>query len=271
LKNTKEELTNAIELNAGLTAKLTEVELDRDSLRKQLAEQSQKLERWAVRFETARLAYEERKKEIALLRTQVEEFKASAKAFQDEVSRLKKLGPELIGLKGKMRRVVILFDSSASMNERGRWADARSVVDTWLEHLSVDQCALVVFGKDIEIFPRDGSLLEMQGDIGAKNRTDLIGFLKDKKPEGGTNTLKALERAYKYPGVDTIVLLTDGAPNNGNSVGFDLKSAKDIYKLCGLHKDIPINAVGLGDYFKGDLSTFLLNIAQLTNGTFLGR
>jgi hypothetical protein len=66
-------------------------------------------------------------------------------------------------------------------------------------------------------------------------------------------------------------LFTDGAPNDGHSAVFDPKIAEQIYTLCKAHPDVPINAVGLGDYFKPELSQFLLRIAETTGGTFLGR
>ena len=34
---------------------------------------------------------------------------------------------------------------------------------------------------------------------------------------------------------------------------------------------IPVNTIGLGNYFEEDLSNFLLNVAEITGGTFLGR
>ena len=52
---------------------------------------------------------------------------------------------------------------------------------------------------------------------------------------------------------------------------FDPQIAEQIYQLCGEHTDIPINTVGLGDYFDRDMGTFLRNLARLTGGTFRGR
>ena len=36
-------------------------------------------------------------------------------------------------------------------------------------------------------------------------------------------------------------------------------------------RPVPINAVGLGDYFKPELSDFLMKVSQLTGGVFIGR
>lgn len=180
---------------------------------------------------------------------------------------------ELIGLKGKdgkLRRVAILFDASFSMKQGGRWDKARSVMEVWLKYLDIDAGALVVFNTDVKVFPANGTLLLFSG-AGTSNRDKLCQFLAAVEPVGGTNTLAALQRAYSYPDLDAILLFTDGAPNDGRGAVFDPKVAEKIYVLCQSHRDVPINAVGLGDYFKPDLSHFLLKIAEITGGTFLGR
>ncbi len=64
---------------------------------------------------------------------------------------------------------------------------------------------------------------------------------------------------------------TDGEPNNGESNQFDPEIAEKIYALCRQHKGIPVNTVGLGNYFKPQLSGFLIRVAQETGGSFLGR
>jgi hypothetical protein len=179
---------------------------------------------------------------------------------------------ELIGLKGrrgKLGRVVIVFDASFSMKEGGRWDKARSVMQDWLKYLDIDAGALVVFGTDVTVFPPNGALLELRG--GTTGRDQLRRFLEGVEPVGGTNTLAALERAYAYPDCDAILLFTDGAPNDGQGAAFDPQVAERIYALCNSHRDIPINTVGLGDYFKPELSQFLLKVAEITGGTFLGR
>ena len=91
------------------------------------------------------------------------------------------------------------------------------------------------------------------------------------EPEGWTNTLEALRKACSYEGLDSIILFSDGAPTNPNSGRFDQTVARSIYTLCSRHKDIPVNTVGLGNYFDQDLATFLRTVARLTGGTFRGR
>ena len=115
-------------------------------------------------------------------------------------------------------------------------------------------------------------------------------------PAGGTNTLKALNAALKIDGVTNILLFTDGEPgimseiannNNGANNGIRNKppdfvyqrewifemidQQKELYKKSG--KQFPkINAIGIGDYFDKDLSSFLRTLSEeKTGGSFQGR
>lgn len=47
------------------------------------------------------------------------------------------------------------------------------------------------------------------------NKADALKFVEALKDDGGTETYKALEAAFKDPLIDTIYLLSDGAPNAG--------------------------------------------------------
>lgn len=181
------------------------------------------------------------------------------------------LHKELIGLQGSLQRVVIVFDTSGSMSRDGRWDHARGVVEIWLEHLAIGQCALVLFNTDVHMFPTDGSFVDVRGVNGSVNRQRLLDEIRSTKFEGGTNTLLALQTAYQCQNVDTIILFTDGEPNDGRSAEFSPEIAEDIFALRRRHEHIPVNTIGLGDYFKPDLSGFLLRIAKETGGSFLGR
>lgn len=285
-------LAEAIATRESLKKKADELSASYEMISGDLANITRNYQQLSGRFEAARKIYLNQKAEIELLRgraqkladtemlvSEMQERSRVIQARYDEaqlalVEIRKQEGrvrQELIGLRGKMRRVVIVLDSSASMKERGRWDAARDVMKTWLDLLDMDQCALVVFGSDVTTYPGQNKYLDLQGTQGTSNRAKLVNFLANLEPKGGTNTLRALERAYDYPNVDTIVLFTDGAPNDGNSAVFDPDVASKIYKLCEKNKTIPINAVGLGDYFQPELSSFLLRIAETTNGTFLGR
>jgi hypothetical protein len=182
---------------------------------------------------------------------------------------------ELIGLKGRMERVAIVFDASGSMNSPGpggignRWAEAQQMAAKWLAHLNVQQCVLIVFSTEVRTFPQDGSLADLRGEGGKAKRDGLLASLKSVSPGGWTNTHDALRRAYQY-NVDAILLFTDGAPSKTNGL-FDETLARQIYQLCREHPNIPINTIGLGNYFDKNMSTFLRTVANLTGGTFRGQ
>ncbi len=129
---------------------------------------------------------------------------------------------------------------------------------------------MIVFSSDVLTFPADGSVAKVRGPVGASNRAALMQQLAAVQPAGWTNTLEALRKAYEYQ-VDTILLFSDGAPTNPNSGRFDEQVAQRIYALCRQHDDVPINSIGLGNYFDQSLSTFLRTVARLTGGTFRGR
>jgi hypothetical protein len=130
---------------------------------------------------------------------------------------------------------------------------------------------LIVFSGEVTTYPADGSLVRITGENGAANRKFLMDQLKSVKPDGWTNTYAAMQKAYSYQGLDTIILFSDGAPTLENAGTFDPQHAERVYSLCRLHGNIPVNAIGLGNYFDQDLSTFLRTISKITGGTFLGR
>ena len=206
----------------------------------------------------SRLDQAERQRELALLRET-------------------RLSRELVGLKGKLKRVAVLFDASGSMNAKGtdgqinRWAEAQQIAATWLRYLDADECALIVFSSDVRCFPEDGSFARLRGEHSDERRRQLLKSLEKIEPRGWTNTLGALRKAYQYPDVDTIILFSDGAPTNVNLGRFDSGVAEEIYQLCRQHPDIPINTIGLGNYFERELSTFLTTVARITGGAFQGR
>lgn len=200
---------------------------------------------------------------------------------------------EILSLKGGLpnhgiSNVVILLDRSGSMDIGGRWKDAISVVETWLTHLPIRNCALVTFNNTCESFPGAGRWLDLSGSNGAQNRRSLVNELRGLKPDGGTDTQQAIETAYSYPNVDTIILFTDGKPQLVESEGstatakgaqllFERKPApknmtEPILDFCKNHVPrVPINTVAIGNYFNVDLAGFLLKLSQETGGTFIGR
>jgi hypothetical protein len=196
--------------------------------------------------------------------------------YQQQVARETIVSRQLVGVEGALRRVAFIFDASGSMKERGtgtddRWREAQKIATTWLAHLDVDECVLIVFSSNVITVPTDGSFIRVSGPEGEANRNRLMAQLNSVEPRGRTNTLAAFQKAYEYEGLDTIILFSDGAPSNASSGEFDAVMAQEIYALCGQHADVPVNAIGLGNYFDQNMSTFLRHVARITGGTFRGR
>jgi len=190
---------------------------------------------------------------------------------------------ELIGLKGNLDRVIFALDCSASMASSGRWEEACDTTETWLQYLSVKECVVITFSDDVEVFgPKEKDqkrlkFLDMSGSAYKKNLNYLKECLKNVEPGGFTNTLAALRKAFEYDKVGMIILFTDGAPTRGPSLGgiFKPQMGFEILELCRERKrigrNIPINVIGIGDYFDSKLGHFLLQLAEDTEGTFIGK
>ena len=213
---------------------------------------------------------------------------------------------DLLNLKGRMNNVAILIDRSSSMEEKDRWANTMDVVAVWLKHLAIKKCVLILFDDVVESVPQRG-LVEMND----ANREVLVNRVRSLKPRGNTATVAAFRTVYdQYSGsnpdaVDTIILFTDGKPyvplaaSDPGRDGFghptqicpvcrrpikagggvDKFSRDDVSRklmvealdLVRRHPRIPINVVGLGDYFDPEQSQFLLDLKEATGGAFLGR
>ena len=226
------------------------------------------------------------------LKTELEAAVKKLALFQSpkQVVNESQVRQEILGLRGgltnqSLGNVVILLDRSGSMgnNDGHRWKSALTIVETWLTHLPISNCALVTFNDNCEAFPPDGKWLNVSGTNAQPNRQELVSKLKGLKPEGATDMLSALKMAYSYEGVDTIILFTDGKPERSspnrtaNRLSIDTGHTstamiRDIHRLCANHVPrVPINTVAIGDYFKKDFAEFMIKISQDTGGAFIGR
>jgi hypothetical protein len=222
--------------------------------------------------------------ELALLRDNarlLDEAKSSLVHLRERTAELehmlaeirvdqRKINRDLIGLRGILSKTVILVDASGSM-AGDRWKDAVEVMAIWFEQLPVREVNLIVFNAQPNSFPGASQFLRLDGPEGESHRKRLIDHLKAITPTGGTFTRAALQQAYASPGIDSIILFTDGAPNTGKEADPVQSEADAIYALINDHKDIPINAIGVGEYFDPRLSAFLLKVGELSHGTFIGR
>ncbi len=228
------------------------------------------LDRYVISREQLRQERDRLRQELAQQRVQQQ------RALQAELAVRK----ELVDLRGELGRTVFVVDRSMSMayprpgvsGGDNPWQQVHQVVETWVNYLPVREARLIVFSTEVEVFPAAPELfLALHGEQGAANRRRLLNHLAALRPGGATNTLAALQQAYRCPGVDTIVLFTDGAPNLGGT-HFDPRAAAAVLALCRQHgKSVPVNVVALGDYFQPQLASFLLNITDISGGVFIGR
>lgn len=203
------------------------------------------------------------------------------------------LRQELLSLRGPMSNVVILLDRSASMKDSGRWDDALRVIESWIEHLPIERCAVIAFGSDCQAIPALGEFVDVGGssETAPSARARLLRHVRALEPGGETAMVEALEWAYQFPGVDTLILFTDGEPldprranprkainprreaelSSGERRRIARVQVEEALALSRKHAHIPINVVAVGDYFADWKAQFLLGLARNTHGAFLGR
>jgi uncharacterized coiled-coil DUF342 family protein len=243
------------------------------ALEEKSATQAAKVDDYVKRLRRAAEIFKGLKQDKQDLSTQLTDAEVR---FQKQLLVETRINRELVGITGKLKRVAVIFDASGSMKEKGngggdRWQEAQAIARTWLQHLDVDECVLIVYSSDVRTFPNDGTLVDVRGEKGEAARHELLEHLTGVEPKGWTNTLEAMRKAYTYKGIDSMILFSDGAPTNPNLGKFDQGVADAIYSLCREHEEIPVNTVGLGNYFDEELGTFLRSVARITGGTFLGR
>ena len=243
------------------------------ALEEKATAESAKAEDYLVRLRRAAELFKGLQAEKTTLTNQLTD---AERKFQQQLLVETRINRELVGINGDLKRVAVIFDASGSMKEASngggdRWQEAQKIARTWLQHLDVDDCVLIVYSSDVRTFPEDGSVANLRGEGGEAARNALLEHLTGVEPKGWTNTLEAMRKAYTYEGIDSMILFSDGAPTNPNLGRFDQGVANEIYALCRQHAKIPVNTVGLGNYFDEDLGTFLRTVANITGGTFLGR
>ncbi|MFO0846867.1 MAG: vWA domain-containing protein, partial [Gemmataceae bacterium] len=199
-------------------------------------------------------------------------------------------GIELTG-----ERVVFLVDTSGSMEQLDentaspqKWEEVRQTVARVMRSLpKLEKFQLIAFG------PKHDYPLGSAGkwlDMDPKSSPELVlKTLAAIKPRGGTNMYVALDEAFRYrpQGLDTIYLLSDGLPNQGEGLTPTQKATlKDIERGVALGKHVrstlkytwnkpvagqrvKIHTIGFF-YESPDLGSFLWALARENDGSFVG-
>jgi Mg-chelatase subunit ChlD len=173
------------------------------------------------------------------------------------------LRQELVGIKGQLQRVVFIIDRSGSMREDNRWTAALETVGAWIRYLPARNIAVIVYDHEVSHFPERKKFIEVESSPDELKR--VLTAIEVLKPRGYTHTLAAIRAAYEYPGVDTIVLFTDGKPSDAPPPEIEafVKARTDE----GV--DVSINTVGLGKYYdQKETAIFLMRLAEITHGSY---
>jgi hypothetical protein len=200
-------------------------------------------------------------------------------------------GIELTG-----KRVIFLVDVSGSMEQLDentpapdKWREVCETVARIMRSLpELEKFQVITFAKQTA-FPLGGSEKWLDYDpkaSAAGARKTLLAV----KPGGGTNMSTALRASFRYRerGLDTIYLLSDGLPNQGEGLtekqrrelseidrGLMLgrhirKMLKDDWNKAGKGRPrVKINTIGFF-YESPDLGAFLWALARENDGSFVG-
>ncbi|TAH34575.1 MAG: VWA domain-containing protein [Planctomycetota bacterium] len=146
-------------------------------------------------------------------------FRRDAAAVEAETETL-----SYFGIPIRSDRVVFVLDSSGSMNdllpEQPRHTRGSMAVEELIRTLPrlepQARFNIVFFSERAAAFGpapsgRDGGLSPRTEE----QLTAATGWLRNRRFDGGTNILAALELAFEHPGVEEVILLSDGEPTVG--------------------------------------------------------
>lgn len=183
-------------------------------------------------------------------------------------------GASFYGISTCSRRLVIVLDTSGSMDERAATGDSsklevakRELVRTLHELREPAAFNLVFFGDVVTTWRPDLVAIDTQ------TRADAIAFTEAVEASGGTNLSGALRAAFAAGendgpagGVDTIFVLSDGRPNRGDRLEPD-EILRDIVHRHP-ERRVRIHTIGLGDEHNVEL---MKGLAEQTGGCYIVR
>lgn len=123
-------------------------------------------------------------------------------------------GPRFLDLPLASRHLAFVLDGSGSMAETlpgggTRWGEVGAELTRALAALTGATVNLCVFADDVAAaFPRAGVL-------GAQRREALLAFVRGRAPRGHTALYDGIAWALADPEIDSVVVLSDGAPSAG--------------------------------------------------------
>ncbi|MEC7275244.1 MAG: vWA domain-containing protein [Bdellovibrionota bacterium] len=215
--------------------------------------------------------------EIESLRKELEKRKAagSLEVQPPEENQYRGKGlPVDVGFKFKGKKIVFIIDVSGSMVREDRIGQVKAGLKMLITSMPKDYALDVVQfpGRNRELFrPLWGYLKNLE----SYQKDEVYRFLLSLQARGYTPTRSALMYALsKYKDLTDIVLLTDGAPTNGNSS----KEASISKLLMDINRKnsqkVRINTIGVGSSFVKNRGSkayvFLQELAKDHGGFFYG-
>lgn len=211
------------------------------------------------------------KQKAEAIKKQLAAAKQRQDAQQKAISQLKRAKQALVGIGGKKENLVFVFDTSGSM--KGNFNYYVSHLVKLIHYLDFNRFNVIDYDHRVRVWQR-GRM--MDGGVKA-NRNSAEQFTTTFKADGITDTMAALKTAAALPGVDTIILFSDGDPFPRRI--YDLKKAtlqktamaterSDIITWAkSLRGRVVINTVIVGQRHTPTLRKFLKELAEATNGT----
>ncbi len=204
----------------------------------------------------------------------ISQAQSQSDALQKASDAIRQTQTQIIGLRGPLRNVVFVFDTSGSMGTP-RFGEYRDTLKSWVNYLPMDQFGIVDYDSGVRLF-RAELIPATQA-----NRAAACRFIDAFVADGMTDTCAALARAFNLKNVDTVVLFSDGEPTAPFPQGGGQVSAADVQRNIELveqwlaeknqARGVIVNCVAMGKYFKTAYGEFLQRVARDHGGVFIGR
>ena len=259
-------------------------------------EKRQDQERFEKELDDARKGFEEKQKVTQALKDLIAEKRAKKTSSAEEIRALQRQLDRLqwinfVGIHTQKKSLLILMDLSGSMyKEDENYAKAAdklvAISQALVQAIPGEEFRFNVMGfwgvaptTEFPLFRPAGVFVPAQGtergeaEAWIKRTVDTYGA-----KSGGTPSWEALEKAFAFPGLGAVILITDGAPNGCNVLDPSGAAVPLPEKLAEFRKavlqrkpaGVEIHCIGVGRELYGDpvFRRFLAGLAAENGGGF---
>jgi hypothetical protein len=176
---------------------------------------------------------------------------------------------KFFGLKVESHRVIFVLDISGSMLESmyGRFVGKRGAARIDVAKQELQQAVenleagtlfnIFVFSSSVARWQKEGIVVSTP-----ENRAAAVEWIERLGAQGATNLYDSVKQAFEDQDVDTIFILSDGEPTNGEVI--DPHRIREDVAFWNKHRRIKINTIAIG----GNLE-ILEWLAKDSGGTYL--